>query len=230
MRRNNGNAVGSLHLSQGPPHGGLEVIGRAKMFFNQVHKNFGVRCGRETMASTFEDRPEGSMIFNNTVVDEGYPPRAIGVRMSIRLRRHSMRCPPRMSNAERGFRKRTVERLGEVLDLSDAPECMQLIVRNDRDSGRIVSAIFEMAQPFKENRRCFPGSKISYDAAHSITLLLKRSFTVFPGEPENLSPEEAAHCDFSTAQRRGFPRPGLPLLLRSTLEQPSPRSPRRRSY
>src|SRR6267143_811876 len=91
MRRNNGNAVGSLHLSQGPPHGGLEVIGRAKMFFNQVHKNFGVRCGRETMASTFEDRPEGSMIFNNTVVDEGYPPHAIDCPQRPRFRPNRIR-------------------------------------------------------------------------------------------------------------------------------------------
>ena len=122
MRGNHGNAVGSLHLGQRPPHGRFEIIRRAKMFFYQVHKNFGVRCGTETMASALEDRPEGSMIFNNTVVDKGQTPRAIGVGMSIRFGRHSVRCPSRMGNSDCGLRKRTVERLGEVLDLSDAPE------------------------------------------------------------------------------------------------------------
>jgi hypothetical protein len=76
--------------------------------------------------------------------------------------------PPGVPDAAVAGQRLIVEKLFEVVEIADGFPGLDVLVMDDRDSGRVVPAIFKAPQPGEADAGGVALSDISHDAAHAI--------------------------------------------------------------
>ena len=120
------------------------------------------------------------VILDDAVVDEPDIALAVGVRMGIQLGYAAVRRPARVNDAERPLGLRVPRFFFEIRDAADRflgvhlralPTGRQAV--HDRESCRVVAAIFERFDAIEKDGECPLFADIAHDAAHSIPILCR---------------------------------------------------------
>src|SRR5205085_2255869 len=106
-----GETVSADDFAQGVADGECEGIGIAVfaamllvMFADQMREDLGIRGGLEGVAKLGEFVFEPVVIFNDAVVNDGYPSGLVQVRVRIFIRGRPVSRPTGVGNAEASFR------------------------------------------------------------------------------------------------------------------------------
>src|SRR5207248_522089 len=105
------------------------------------------------------------------VVDDDDLAAAILVRMRVLFRRTAVSCPSRMAEAVNAVERFGFNRLFEISQLARAAPPLDAAVAHHSDAGRVVTAVFETAQPIEQDGHHLLIADVADDAAHSLNLI-----------------------------------------------------------
>ena len=128
-----------------------------QMGVHEVSDDLGVGVRDEHIALRAQLRAQLVVIFDDAVVHDRYPVR--DVRMGVLLRRHAVRRPAGVRDADvsgEALRAGELFQLGDAARRAHAPQprvrAARRLAVEHRDPGGIVAAIFEPLQPLDEDR------------------------------------------------------------------------------
>ena len=159
--------VGSLQLSDGRARGGKKVRCFSQFEGNQVRHHLGIRIRSEDEALALQPNPQGFVILDDAVM---YDSQSAGnMRMRVTFARHAVRRPTRMRNTSvsLGFGLFGLRR--QFSHPAHGAQTLQPPFANQRQSGRIVAAIFKPAQPMQENGNDVAVRDRRDDATHDLS-------------------------------------------------------------
>ena len=133
---------------------------------DQLHDHFGVGVRVEVDAFAVEFFAQFEVIFDDAVVDDDEFAVHAEVRVRVALGGRAVRCPARMPDADAAgdrVSQQFSRRLRELADV--APQC-DLTILDDRDTGRVVAAIFQPLQTVNDERRGVAIANITNNATH----------------------------------------------------------------
>jgi hypothetical protein len=136
---------------------------------DKVCQYFGVGLAPEDVAEFAETRAKRRVVFDDAVVDDGDPLRAVQVWVGIGIRGGPVRRPASVPDADRaGERLAVVQALGEARKLSLGLGTRQSAGRiDDRDAGAIVASILETPQRVEDDGNAVPLAYVSNDPANA---------------------------------------------------------------
>jgi hypothetical protein len=139
---------------------------------NAVRDDFGVGLRTEAVAQVLELGAQQIVILDDAVVHDGDAV-AGNMRMRVAHRRHAVRRPARMRDADVARDRRLGDRILQDLDLADcAQPCDRTARIDDRETRRVVAAILEAAQPLQQDRNDIALGDDAYDSTHETALRL----------------------------------------------------------
>ncbi len=136
-----------------------------------VHHHLGVGLGSEVVTRGFHARADRLVVLDNPVVHDAdlEPVAAREVRVRVRLGRRAVRRPARMGQAGHRLHPLLFRELRQVRDAPGRAQPLEVPVADERDAGRIVAAVFELADALdQEIDHVMPGSRAD-DAAHKFS-------------------------------------------------------------
>jgi hypothetical protein len=111
------------------------------------------------------------IVFDDAVVNHDDLSRTVAVRVRIFLSRSSVRRPPRMPDAIRPVKRLEPDRFLKIPQLPfGSTQFKMLILINNRDARRIVSAILQLPKPVNYQRHNLFISNVSNNSTHIILL------------------------------------------------------------
>ena len=170
-----GDGVGAVHLARGtrqwpgrPAPGWRCRFGRAlvEVIADEVGQHLGVGLREETVALALEAVPEGGVVLDDAVVDQGDLAGLVQVGMGVDVAGQAMRGPAGVADAERPGDRVRLERLRQALDTADPFAHVQRAAANVQMPGGVVAAIFQPAQALDEQRRRLFLANVSNYATH----------------------------------------------------------------
>ena len=155
-------------------HGLFQAKRRTRRFgvllhlFDQVRNDLRVGLGDELVALGDQFALQLEVVLDDPVVHHHDAPGAIAMRMSIFLGRPAVRGPAGVANAEGAVQRMVAQNFFQIVQLAGRARHRKPVDSRTahRDSGRIVTAIFEAPQPLNNDRNHLLGSYISDNAAH----------------------------------------------------------------
>ena len=138
-----------------------------------MRQHLAVGLGTEGDAGALKPGAQCRSILDDAVVNNRNAVRPVAMRVGVLVARLAMRRPARMRDARRtleAVRQQLFQLANPALALGQA----QLAHMGDRDSGRVVAAIFEPVQPLHQDRRRVALADIADDAAHARSPLSRR--------------------------------------------------------
>src|SRR6266403_1550100 len=158
------------------------LAGALQIFLNEVGDDFGVGFGDEFVAFALQLFFKLQIIFDDAVVHDDDLSGAVAVRMRVFFRGTSVCGPPGVADAvgspacasntiDRGF----LDDFFQVAQLAGGAANFQFAGRvHDGDTGGVIAAVFQFAQPFDNDRNDFFGADVAHDSAHAAALLVLR--------------------------------------------------------
>ena len=140
----------------GLAHGGEEVTTAVQGLFKQVGDGFGVGLALEGVAAFAELGAEGGVVLDDAVVNDDDIVPGAGVRMRVRVAGGAVRGPAGVADAgARGGQRLRADGGIELGDLAAALGDGGLApgLREEGDAGRVVAAVFEVAQAGQQDGR-----------------------------------------------------------------------------
>src|SRR5207302_249104 len=138
------------------------------------------------------------------VVDDDDLAAAILVRMGVLFRRTAVSRPSRMAEAVNAVERFGFNRRFEISQLARAAPALDAAVAHHGDAGRVVTAVFETAQPIEQDGHHLLVSDVADDSAHWVILLVRRCVGAWVREfvgtayaPTHLRPYEPLRLRFS---------------------------------
>ena len=132
---------------------------------NKMRSNFGIRLRLEFIAVFLEVLPEFLVVLDDSVVDDRKR-RTGHVRVRVRFTWCSVRRPARMRNSGNATNGFFVERLLKFLHLAEPAHSIDGLAIQDRDSGRVVTAILEPTKAFHQYRYDISFGNSTDDSTH----------------------------------------------------------------
>ena len=137
----------------------------------QGASDLGVGLGDEAVALIDELRLQRRKVLDDAVVDHSHAAVADDVRVGVRVGRSAMGCPAGVPDAELGSRNGVVRDFGfQVCNFAGLLAALDDAVVGNRDTGGVVSAVFEAAQSLDNDifRVALSGSgaDVSNDSTH----------------------------------------------------------------
>ena len=154
----------------GLAHGVEQVVTGVQALFEQMGDGLGVGLAGEGVAAMEEFGAEGGVVLDDAVVDDDDIAAAAGVGMGIRVAGGAVGGPARVSDA--GSRGRQGVRAQCVLKRGDLAAALGQGGRvsafgQEGEAGRVVTAVFEVAQAGQQNRRGLARAGVGDDPAHT---------------------------------------------------------------
>ena len=166
-------AVGAFGMEEGLAHGGEAAVLLGGVRFlrvvvgDEVAKDLRVRLGLEGIALGQEKLLHRAVVLDDPVVDEDDLAVAAEMGVGIRIGHPAMGRPPRMAHAEGSVQGRLRHFLLQVGDAADFFDDAEGPVLQDRDAGRIVTAVLEPLESLQDEGRRFLFTHVADDAAHN---------------------------------------------------------------
>ena len=138
---------------------------------DEVGEDFGVGFGKEEVSGSGEFIAEGTMVFNDAIVNESDAVFFTCVWVRVLGGRWSVGGPAGVGDAAIRFREVGfvfAEEAGEFLDLAFAFTNDDLVFGFDGDTGGVVAAIFESFETADEDGKSRAYAGVCYDAAHDL--------------------------------------------------------------
>src|SRR5450755_3475559 len=138
--------------------------------------DFGIGLSGELVSFFDQLLFQDDVVLNNAVVHHDNAPGAIAMGMSVLFRGTAVRGPASVADAVSAIDRLEPDDFLEVAQLAfSAADLQALAIAADRNSGGVVTAIFEPFQPIQNDRHNAFLSDISDDATHSDTPLYQRN-------------------------------------------------------
>ena len=112
------------------------------------------------------------MVFDDAVLHHGHITSTIAMGMGVVHLRLAVRRPAGMADSTKTGRTLLFHPCGEIDELALGSNAVQLGIRivcrrfNRGDASGVVTAIFQLSQPFKQERCCLSGADHRNDSAH----------------------------------------------------------------
>ena len=138
---------------------------------DEVGENFGVGFGKEEVSGSSEFIAEGTMVFNDAVVNESDAVFSSCMWVRVFGGWWSVGSPAGVGDAAIRFREVGfvfAEEAGEFLDLPFAFTNDDSVFGFDGDTGGVVAAIFESFEAADEDGKSRAYAGVCYDAAHDL--------------------------------------------------------------
>src|SRR6267142_285004 len=137
-----------------------------------MRNDFRVSFGDELVAFALELFFEFEIVFDDAVVDDDDLAAAIAMRMGVFFRGAAVRGPTCVTDAVGTVKRGFLNGLFEVAKFAGCATKLEFSIGTDYgDAGRIVAAIFELAQAFDNNRDNLFWADITHYPAHEESLL-----------------------------------------------------------
>jgi len=138
----------ALDPRQGFGHRLLRRQSLPEKMCRQNRHRLSIGVGLEDIAEPLELTPQPLEILDNPVVGDGNP---VGDNwMGIGLCGQTMGRPAGVPDADHPVHGLLIEAPGEVDEFALGPAALDVPIGQRRDTGRIIPAIFEASQPFKQ--------------------------------------------------------------------------------
>ena len=154
------------------------------MMMNAVSDHLGVGFGGEDIAQPLQVRTQRLVILDDAVVYDGYSV-ARDVRMGIGRGGNAVGGPPSMRDSHVAADGRCVQGVLQNLDFADRAQACDMTVFKNRDTGRIIAAVFEAAQTVHQDGDCVTLGDHTYDSAHTLLNSKKSGCLVCPSRGGN---------------------------------------------
>src|SRR2546423_625799 len=141
------------------------------MLLDEMGDNFGIGLGDELVAFALELLFELEIIFDDAVVDDDDLSGAVAVGMGVFLGGPAVGGPAGVADAVGAVDGRFLQGFFEIAELAGGTANFELAVLNDSDTGRVIAAIFELAESFNDDRYNFFRADVADNAAHGAGLL-----------------------------------------------------------
>ncbi len=153
--------VGTTQLCQGLAHGRLKVCSGPQALFEQVGDHFRVGGAFKAVAGFDQLFLERQVVLDDAVVDDDYRPGLVG--MGVDFRRPPMGGPAGVADADGPAERLLLQKIFKVDQLPLAAADGRFTAGEGCDSGRIIASVFQLLQPFKNNRgRLLPPDVSNY--------------------------------------------------------------------
>ena len=137
------------------------------VFLHQVRDDLGVGLGDELVALQLELVLELQVVLDDAVVDHHDVAGAIAMRMRVLFGGPAVRRPARVADAVGPVHRIHADRVFQVAQFARRAAHRQMIVAvQDRDPGRVVTAVFEPAQAIQNDGDCSSVPDIADNATH----------------------------------------------------------------
>ena len=140
--------IGARQFGHRQTRGGEQIARLTKVQFDQVNNDFGVGLGCKGKTQPGQSAAQSFVIFDNPVMHHRQT--GADVRMRIGLRGRAVRGPARVCNAEVTMSMDGSAFFGQRGDAPHAAHALQSTIDGDQ-TRRIVAAIFQPPQPFKQD-------------------------------------------------------------------------------
>src|SRR5229473_6617222 len=148
-------------------------VAELQIFLDQVRHDFRIGFRDEFVPFALQLLFELQIIFDDAVVDHHDLSRAITVRVRVFFGRAPMRRPAGVPNPISSVDWRFLDDLFQVAQLAGRAANFQFARGVDhRDTGGVIAAVFQFAQPFDNDRNNFFGPDIAHNSAHAAGLLV----------------------------------------------------------
>src|SRR5262249_19045138 len=114
------------------------------------------------------------IVFNDAVVHDNEFAGAIAVRMRVFFGRTAVRGPARVPDAVGAFERRLGEHFVQIAQLASGAANFDFagapvgpVQINHGDTGRVISAVLQLAQTLDDNRNDFFRADVAHDSAHA---------------------------------------------------------------
>ena len=164
--------VGTLEPTHRIAHRGEQVIPLVEGVVQEVNDDLRVRRRYELIAAGGEFLAQSRVILDDAVVDNRNALTG-NVRVGIGCRRHAVRRPPRVRDADAAEDRVERLRLLEGGDLAlTLVKLERLLVVDKCHSGGVVTPIFKAPETLKEDLRNFATRRCGDDSAHMLSPLI----------------------------------------------------------
>src|SRR4051812_34991632 len=126
--------------------------------------HFGIRIGSKTIAACQQSCAYFVVILDDAVMNDGESIVA-DVRMGVSFRRNAMGGPAGVSDANIAMHSGLCRHFGKRGNPAGTPKAIQPAV-DHRDTGGIVTAVFQLAQSLQQDRHYVSPSYGANDSAH----------------------------------------------------------------
>src|SRR6266853_3739329 len=148
-------------------------VAELQIFLDQVRHDFRISFRDEFVPFALQLLFELQIIFDDAVVDHHDLSRAITVRVRVFFGRAPMRRPAGVPNPISSVDWRFLDDLFQVAQLAGRAANFQFArCVHHRDTGGVISAVFQFAQPFDNDRNNFFGPDVAHNSAHAAALLV----------------------------------------------------------
>ena len=165
--------IAALQAAKCFEHSVLEIAVAGIIHIQQVHNDLGIRLTMEHKALGLEHLSQLHEVFDDAVLHDGELAVVAHMRVGVCLRRCAVRCPARMAEANVAMKILTIMRFGKkVLDHAAGLGQFNRAAVEHSDAGRVITAVFELLEPFEKDRRSLLRADVSNDSTHSRFSLL----------------------------------------------------------
>ena len=169
----NADRIAALQTAKCLHDGVLQVAVTGVVHIQQMDDDLRVRLTMEPEPLGLQHLAQLHEVFDDAVLHDGELAVVAHMRVGVRLRRRAVRCPARMAEADIAVKIATVMRFGQqILDLAAGLGKLNRAAVEHGDAGRVITAVFELLQPFEKDRRSLLRADVSNDSTHSQFSLL----------------------------------------------------------
>jgi hypothetical protein len=121
------------------------------------------------MAARNEPHPEGSIVLDDAIVNDGQPTGTVGMGMGVAVGGDAMGRPSGMSDPQASLNRFVGQILLQPGDLALGLSDDQSLAVHDGKPRRVVSPVFEALEARDKHPGGIPRANVAYDPTHGFT-------------------------------------------------------------
>ena len=156
----------AAELLQRAPDGVLEAV-VALLLLDEMRDDLGVGLRLEAVAGRQQPALQVEVVLDDAVVHDDEAARAVAVRVRVLFRRTAVGCPAGVPDAVVAADRRRPQGLRQPRHLAGAAADRDLPVAHQRDAGRVVTPVLELAEALEQDGDHLTVADVADDAAHA---------------------------------------------------------------
>ena len=140
------------------------------MLFDQMRDNLSISFSDESMIFLPQVVLQLEIVFDDAVMNDDHSASAIAMRVGVFFGRTTVCGPTRVAHAVRAIDRIFLQDVFKIAQLALSPANLQLVILvNSGNAGRVVAAIFKLAQALDDQRHDLFVSDVSDYSTHRIS-------------------------------------------------------------
>src|SRR5262245_15266252 len=140
--------------------------------------DLGVGLGGKVVSHTHELGFQLEVVFEDAIVNDGYPSGAVTVRVGVVISRPPMGRPPRMAQTDGALHGLGLHKSLQAIHSTRAPTNFEAGCCLDDQPRRVVASVLEPSKSVQQYADSVPRAKVTNDSAHAALLLAQMPETL----------------------------------------------------